>query len=76
MKAQSRPTVVVQEPLPNKTIWSFQGLTIWRDKNLLYHLFARVRRRCAKSRFQKENSVQNVAVSKNGHCKWVDQMGL
>ncbi len=30
MKAQSRPTLVVQEPLPNKTIWSFQGL---RDKN-------------------------------------------
>ena len=27
MKAQSRPTLVVHEPLPNKTIWSFQGLT-------------------------------------------------
>jgi hypothetical protein len=26
MKAQSRPTLVVHEPLPNKTIWSFQGL--------------------------------------------------
>ena len=30
MKAQSRLTLVVQEPLPNKTIWSFQGL---REKN-------------------------------------------
>jgi hypothetical protein len=26
MKAQSLPTLVVQKPLPNKTIWSFQGL--------------------------------------------------
>ena len=26
MKAQSRPTLVVHEPLPNKTIWSFQEL--------------------------------------------------
>jgi hypothetical protein len=28
MNAQSRPTLVVQEPLPNKTIWSFQGLKV------------------------------------------------
>jgi hypothetical protein len=28
MKAQSRPTLVAQEPLPNKTIWSFQGLNL------------------------------------------------
>jgi hypothetical protein len=27
MKAQSRPILVVHEPLPNKPIWSFQGLT-------------------------------------------------
>ena len=34
MEAQSRPTLVVHEPLPNKTIWSFQGLMIlkfWLD---------------------------------------------
>jgi hypothetical protein len=34
MKAQSRPTLVVHEPLPNKTIWSFQGL-----KNYTQFLF-------------------------------------
>jgi hypothetical protein len=34
MKAQSRPTLVVHEPLPNKTIWSFQGLSFISEEIL------------------------------------------
>jgi hypothetical protein len=37
-------------------------------------LFAWVSRRCAKDRFQKpfhRAVVQNVAVSEDGHCKWI-----
>ena len=38
MKARSRPTLVVQEPLPNKTIWSFQGLNLKLTIQVIGHL--------------------------------------
>jgi hypothetical protein len=50
MKAQSCSTLVVHEPLPNKTIWSFQGLKNFL-KNMIFEILKNYQKKTKKINF-------------------------